>query len=220
MSRWVECSLCVNSDAIAKAAATLLLTLRGVPMLYYGQELGMEDNVNIPFEKLQDKAIVASSSGETPPLRDGARTPMQWDSSAHAGFSFGKSIEPWLPVHDNYTEVNVASQLKDPDSILNFYRALIQVRKQSVALRKGQWRSLIHYPQEHMAYLRETEEETVLVVINFFYEQPFTLDFPIEKENWSVLLSTVHAAGEHLTLSETLQPFEVSILKKDGKFSS
>ncbi|MGC1217214.1 MAG: alpha-glucosidase [Phormidesmis sp.] len=217
ISRWVECSLCVNSDAIAKAAATLLLTLRGVPMLYYGQELGMEDNVNIPPDKLQDKAIAQSDSGETPPPRDGARTPMQWDSSAHAGFSFGKSVEPWLPVHENYAEVNVASQLKDSDSILNFYRALIRVRKQSVALRKGQWRSLIYYPHEHMAYLRETKEEAVLIVINFSFKQPFTLDVPIEKESWTVLLSTAYEVGKQIALSETLQPFEVSIFKKVGK---
>lgn len=214
MSRWVECSLCVNSEAIAKAAATILLTLRGVPMLYYGQELGMEDNVDIPADKLQDKAIVKSESGETPPPRDGARTPMQWDASAHAGFSFGKDVEPWLPVHANYKEVNVASQLQDPQSILNFYRALIRVRKQSVALRRGGWRSLIHYPQEHMAYLREAEGETVLIAINFFYEQPFTLDVPIDKENWTVLLSTSYEAGKQVDLSDTLQPFEVSILRK------
>lgn len=216
MSRWVECSLCVNADAIAKAAATLLLTLRGVPMLYYGQELGMEDNVNIPPDKLQDKAILPSDSdsGETPLPRDGARTPMQWDTSAHAGFSFGKGVEPWLPVHENYTDVNVASQLKVPESILNFYRALIRVRKQSAALRKGGWRSLIYYPKEHMAYVREFEGETVLIAINFFYEQPFTLDVPIEKENWTVLLSNSYKAGEQITLSETLLPFEVSVLEK------
>lgn len=214
LSRWVECSLCVDSTAIAKAAATLLLTIRGTPILYYGQELGMEDNIHIPVDKLQDRAIVKSETGETPPPRDGARTPMQWDDSPQAGFSFGKDIEPWLPVHPNYPKVNVKSTISIPDSILNFYRQLIKVRKQSVALRQGRWRSLIHYPHEHMAYLRETADETVLIAINFSYEQPFAIDIEIDRENWTVLLSTAYGVGKQIDLAETLQPFEVSILQK------
>ena len=215
LSRWVECSLCVDSIAIAKAAATLLLTIRGTPILYYGQELGMEDNIHIPADKLQDRAVVKSETGETPPPRDGARTPMQWDDSPQAGFSFGKDIDPWLPVHPNYPNVNVKSTLMTPDSILNFYRQLIKVRKQSVALRQGQWRSLIHYPHEHMAYLRETSDETVLIAINFSYEQPFAMDVDIDRENWTVLLSTTYEMGKQIDLAETLQPFEVSILQKN-----
>ncbi|MEO0489018.1 MAG: alpha-glucosidase [Cyanobacteria bacterium J06659_2] len=213
LSRWVECSLCVDSDAIAKAAATLLLTVRGTPILYYGQELGMVDNVDIPPEKLQDKAVMPNEMGETPPPRDGARTPMQWDTSAHAGFSFGKDVEPWLPVHTNYAEVNVETELAQPDSILIFYQQLIRVRKQSKALQTGKWRSLIHYPHEHMAYLRQTDDETVLVVINFAYEQPFAIDVPVARENWTVLLSTHYESGKLIDLAENLQPFEVSILQ-------
>ena len=98
---------------------------------------------------------------------------MQWDSSAQAGFSFGKDIEPWLPVNDNYTEVNVSSELEDKDSILNFYRALIAIRKNHRVLQEGSWRTLIHYPYEHLAYVRETETEQVLVAINFSYEKEF-----------------------------------------------
>lgn len=215
LSRWIECSLCVDSEAIAKAAATLLLTVRGTPILYYGQELGMVDNTHIPEDKLQDRAIVKSETGETPPPRDGARTPMQWDDSPQAGFSFGKAIEPWLPVHPNYRELNVAAALQDPDSILNFYRRLIQVRQRSNALRWGSWRTLIHYPHEHLAYLRETEAETVLVVLNFSYEQPFAMDIPIERENWRVLLSSRFDTGKLIDLPENLNPFEVSILQKE-----
>ena len=214
LSRWVECSLCVDPQAIAKAAATLLLTVRGTPLLYYGQELGMLDNTDIPEDKLQDKAVTQSDEGDTPPPRDGARTPMQWDDSAHAGFSFGKDVEPWLPVHENYPEVNVQQELQDPNSILNFYRRLLQVRKQSAALQWGDWRSLIHYPHEHMAYLRETETETVLIAINFAYEQPFTLDVPLDREAWTVLLSTDHEVGKAIDLPDNLQAFEVTLLQK------
>ena len=214
LSRGIECSGCVDSSEMAKAAATLLLTVRGTPILYYGQELGMVDNIHIPASKLQDRAVVKSDTGETPPPRDGSRTPMQWDDSHQAGFSFGKDVEPWLPVHPNYPKVNVKTALQDPDSILNFYRRLIRLRKQCEALRRGQWRTLIHYPHEHLAYLRETEDETVLVVINFAYEQAFVLDVPIDRENWTVLLSTCYEAGKSIDLAENLQPFEVSILKK------
>ena len=214
LSRWIECSLCVDSEAIAKAAATILLTVWGTPILYYGQELGMVDNTHIPADKLQDRAVVKTDTGETPPPRDGARTPMQWDDSPRAGFSFGKTVESWLPVHPNYPKVNVEIALHDPNSILNFYRHLIQVRKQSAALRRGRWRTLIHYPHEQMAYLRETEEETVLVVINFAYEQPFVLDVPVDQKNWIVLLSTEYEKGKLINLADTLQPFEVSIMHK------
>ncbi|MEM9153794.1 MAG: alpha-glucosidase [Cyanobacteria bacterium P01_F01_bin.33] len=214
LSRWIECSLCVDSVAIAKAAATLLLTIRGTPILYYGQEIGMVDNTNIPADQLRDQAVVLSETHETPPPRDGARTPMQWDTSAHAGFSFGKDVTPWLPVHENYTELNVETALAKPTSILNFYRDLIRIRKQSKALQLGRWRSLIHYPYEHMAYVREIDHETVLVLINFSYEQPCTLDVEIDPHDWTVLLSTVYDPGTHLSLSSTLQPFEISIFQK------
>ena len=214
LSRWVECSLCVDANAIANAAATLLLTIRGTPLLYYGQELGMVDNTDIPEDQLQDHAVVKSDTGETPPPRDGARTPMQWDDSAHAGFSFGKAVQPWLPVHANYPDLNVQSELTDPDSILNFYRRLLRVRQHSPALQYGCWRSLIHYPHEHMAYLRETETETVLIAINFAYEQPFTLDVSLDREAWTVLLSTDHEVGKAIDLPDTLQAFEVTLLQK------
>lgn len=214
LSRWIECSLCVDSESIAKAAATLLLTVRGTPILYYGQELGMVDNLDIPPDRLQDRAVVKTDTGETPPPRDGARTPMQWNDSPQAGFSFGKDVEPWLPVNPNYPQVNVETALADDESILTFYRRLMQVRRHSDALKRGQWRSLIHFPHEHLAYLRETDSETVLVVINFAFEQPFSLDVAIDRDNWKVLLSTVYGAGKQVDLTENLQPFEASVLQK------
>lgn len=214
LSRWVVCSLCFDSKEIARAAATLLLTMRGTPILYYGQEIGMVDNLDIPPEKLRDKAVLLSETGEVPPPRDGARTPMQWDDSVHAGFSFGNDVEPWLPVHANYLDVNVKAELEDDNSVLNFYRHLIQVRKKSEALRKGRWQTLIHYPDEHLVYVRETENERVLVIINFSYEKPLTLDKPIEPESWLVLVSNIHPVDKTMDLPETLQPFEISVLRK------
>ncbi len=109
LSRWSKEEHLPNA-AIAKAAATFLLTLRGTPILYYGQEIGMVDNMDIPQYKLRDNAVrdhsVVEAEARVPP-RDGARSPMQWDRSPQAGFSFGKDVEPFLPVHMNYPKVNV-----------------------------------------------------------------------------------------------------------------
>ncbi|MEQ8385356.1 MAG: alpha-glucosidase [Coleofasciculus sp. A1-SPW-01] len=214
LSRWIECSLCTNPKAIAKAAATILLTVRGIPLLYYGQEIGMVNHLNIPPEKARDKAVANPQSGESVPSRDGARTPMQWDDSPQAGFSFGKDVEPWLPVNDNYLDVNVENKLKQDDSIFNFYKSLLRVRKNSEALQVGRWRTLIYYPYEHLAYLRETKQESVLIVINFSYEKDLGLDESIEIPMWEVLLSTKLETGKIIDLPEKLQPFEVSILRK------
>jgi len=214
LSRWIECSLCTNPDAIAKAAATLLFTVRGTPVLYYGQEIGMTDNLDIPIEKARDLAIAKSEDGELPPPRDGSRTPMQWDNSTHAGFSFGQDVEPYLPVNSNYQEVNVVQQLADKESIFNFYRRLIDIRKSSNALLFGSWKTLIDYPYEHLAYVRETEVEKVLIIINFSYEKDFEVDEYIESENWQVLISNIWSTSENIDLPQTLQPFEITILKK------
>ncbi|MGB5636855.1 MAG: alpha-glucosidase [Waterburya sp.] len=214
LSRWVECSLCTNSLGIAQAAATILLTVRGTPILYYGQELGMVDNEDIPPEKIQDKVVVRSETDEAPETRDGARTPMQWDDSINAGFSFGKDVEPWLPVHKNYQEVNVAKELKDPDSILNFYRQLIKVRKNNEALLIGKWRTLIYYPYEHLAYVRETKAERILILINFSYEKELVIDEHISLDNWQVLVSNTREIGKIIDLPKSLEAFEVSVLRK------
>ena len=176
----------------------------------------MVDNLDIPQDKIQDKAIIKSESGELPPPRDGARTPMQWDDSINAGFSFGKEVEPWLPVHENYTEKNVAKELKDPDSLFNFYRQLIKARKNSKALRFGRWNTLIHYPYEHLAYTRKTEEETVLTLINFSYEKDLEVDEYIAPHTWEVLVSNVREAGKIIDLPSKLYPFEVSVLRRDN----
>ncbi len=212
LSRWIDCSLCDNPVGIAKAAATILLTVKGTPVLYYGQEIGMVDHENIPAQKLRDRVSI-KQEGESA-SRDKARTPMQWNDSVQAGFSFGRDVEPWLPVNDNYAKVNVATEFKDPDSILNFYKALICLKKQSKSLRHGNWRTLIDYPYEHLAYVRETEVEQVLVVINFSHEKEFKLDEPIELENWQVLLSTDYEPNLLMNLPKTLKPFETSIYQK------
>jgi alpha-glucosidase len=174
----------------------------------------MVNHLNIPPEKSKDVAIDGYGDDSLITVRDGARTPMQWDDSPQAGFSFGKDVEPWLPVNDNYPYVNLEVQLADEDSIWNFYRALLRVRKNSLALSSGSWKTLIHFPYEHLAYVREKEEEKVLVIINFSEEKPFTIDEKIEYSNWKVLLSNCQETGKVRDLPELLEPFEISILQK------
>lgn len=141
-----------RGDARARVAATMLLTLRGTPFLYYGEEIGMEDLV-LPERKKLDVDE-----------RDRCRSPMQWDASAGAGFTPGR---PWLPVPRGSRGVNVAAQRDDPGSLFAFYRALIALRRRTSALRTGGYRG-IAAPDGVFAYLRQLEGERVLVALNFW----------------------------------------------------
>ncbi len=135
----------------ARVAAMLLLTLRGTPFIYYGEEIGMTD-VPIPPERVVDVAG-----------RDPERTPMQWDASANAGFTTGA---PWLPMAADADRVNVAEQRRDPTSLLSFYRRLLRIRRASDALRTGTYRSL---PSPRGVYLfeRAAAGERLTVALNF-----------------------------------------------------
>ena len=148
-----------------RLAAFLLLTLRGSPFIYYGDELGMPE-ADIPDGQRKDPwgDNVAALS------RDGARTPMQWSSGANAGFSPADST-PWLPVSPDYETVNVESQLADPKSILNMYRRLLELRRQSSGLRRGSF--LVHPESDNhvLAYRRESDTETVTAILNFSDEE-------------------------------------------------
>jgi alpha-glucosidase len=143
----------------ARVAQMLLLTLRGTPTCYYGDEIGMQD-VRVPPHLIVDP-VGKSSPGHS---RDPERTPMQWDASPNAGFSSG---EPWLPVADDHAEVNVAAQQKDPHSHLALFKRLTGLRRQTEALSTGSYRSLDAGDEAVFAYLRESGEERVLVALNF-----------------------------------------------------
>jgi alpha-glucosidase len=148
--------------AQARVAAMLLLTLRGTPTLYYGDELGMTD-VPIPPEKEQDpwgKNVQGIGLG-----RDPERTPMQWDAGPLAGFSAGIA-EPWLPLAADYTKVNVAVERDESRSMLSLYRRLIQTRRTSPALHSGSYRSL-DAPPDCYVYIREHGAEQMCVALNF-----------------------------------------------------
>jgi alpha-glucosidase len=142
--------------AQARVAAVLLLTLRGTPTLYYGDELGMRDAVIFP-EHIQDpqgKNIGVS--------RDPARTPMQWSPAPNAGFS---KAPPWLPLGHDYEHCNVERQTHDPDSMLSLYRRLIAIRRAQPALSVGSYKPVVAEAQV-VAYLREIEGQRWLVALN------------------------------------------------------
>lgn len=144
-------------EAQARVAAMLLLTLRGTPTLYYGDEIGMRD-VDIPLEQRRDPVEFREATG---PGRDPARTPMRWEASDGAGFTSG---DPWLPVGPDAEGVNVAAQRDDPASILHLYRALLELRREP-ALRLGTYRT--HTVEGDLwAYEREREGQRILVALN------------------------------------------------------
>jgi alpha-glucosidase len=146
-----------------RAAGMLLLTLWGIPTMYYGDELGMED-VPVPPERMQDPWGI--NKPELNVGRDPERTPMQWDASPNAGFA-SEGVETWLPVAEDYREVNVAVQCKDPASTLNFYKRLLKLRREMPALYRGDFAFVEGVPEDVIAYTRSVENQRVLVVVNF-----------------------------------------------------
>ena len=146
-----------TSEAQARLAAVLLLTLRGTPIMYYGDEIGMHD-VNVPPDRRQDMKNTESDTN-----RDPQRTPMQWSDEAYAGFS---SAEPWLPVPDDYPQRNVVQQQEGADTMLAFYRKLIKLRQQESALQVGEFRPMGLYDQL-IAYQRVDQDQKIIVLINF-----------------------------------------------------
>jgi alpha-glucosidase len=167
----------------ARVAHMLLLTLRGTPTCYYGDEIGMRD-VEIPQELARDPQGVKSPGYG----RDPARTPMQWDASVNAGFC-PDSVEPWLPVADDHEVVNVDAQRQDPRSMLALFRRLIELRRDLPALAIGSYRQLDTGDGSVLAYLREHGEHRVLVVLNFGAERK-VLDLSGVSDEGEVLCST------------------------------
>jgi alpha-glucosidase len=151
-----------NDDAIAKLVAAFYLTLRGTAILYYGEELGMENNDPKTKEEVQDP--VGKLSWPTDKGRDGERTPMQWNAASNAGFSAAK---PWLPVPQSAKTHNVAAEEKDPRSILETYRSLLAFRHHEPALLEGDYVSINNSDSNVFSYLRRYKGEEILVVLNF-----------------------------------------------------
>ncbi len=203
----------------AKTIAAVLLTLRGTPFIYEGQELGME---NVAWESIDHYNDISShgqyefaiKEGFTPEQamkfvhyfsRDNARTPMQWDDTPNAGFTTGK---PWLPVNDNYKRINAAAESKDANSVLSWYRKLSAFRRQRKELTEGSYEELLPDDEKIFAFARTLEGKRIVTAANFSkYPAPLPKGFAAGK---TLLLSSVVPKE-----AETLAPLEARIYEEN-----
>ena len=195
-----------RTDEKAKIQAMLLLTLKGTPFLYYGEEIGMR-NTGVPRKSIRDplgKKFWPLYGG-----RDRSRTPMQWTNGKFAGFS---EVTPWLPVNKDFIFRNVEIFLEDNDSVLQFYRRLIRFRRSSEALLSGQWSPLIPSDRNVMAYLRLSEKEKLLILLNFsgrLARPGMLISGPLH-----VILSTHREASKKIdNFKLKLFPYEATIFR-------
>jgi alpha-glucosidase len=170
-----------------RVAAMMLLTLRGAPTVYYGEELGMH-NVKIPKDKIQDPPAVNQPEIADLVGRDPERTPMQWNSSPNAGFSKG-GVEPWLPVADDYKEENVTIQNSKEDSMLNFFKKLTKLRAEESSFSVGKYIPVKVSAKNVFAYKRESDNAEFAVVLNFDSKEKH-IDLSNIFKNAEVVLST------------------------------
>jgi alpha-glucosidase len=151
-----------HDDQIAKAMAAFYLTLRGTPVMYYGEELGMQNNDPQRREDVKDPIGIKGWPKEKG--RDGERTPMQWTAGPNAGFNAG--AKPWLPVPASAATHNVETESRDPNSVLSLYKSVLRLRHENAAVREGGYVPLNVDDPNVMSYLRRYENDVVLVVIN------------------------------------------------------
>ncbi len=215
----------VNDSELARLNAALVLTLRGTPFLYNGEEIGMTDLLITDPSKLKDTMAswyyeqlisefnidsmeAARRAGEM--TRDKNRTPMQWEDAPNGGFC-PETVEPWLPVNPNYVNgINVNDQDNDPNSMLNYYRRLLRLRRSIPALIEGDYTPLSGESDGHFTFLRATAEQTILVGLNYAgTPQTQVLDFP-GKSLHALFSSTGRDPIAEIT-KLTLRPFEVYI---------
>lgn len=211
-----------------KMLGTISVLLRGIPFIYQGQEIGMQNAVWNTVDEYNDINTIdqyhtARDAGLTDKealeacsrlSRDNARTPMQWNAEKNAGFTTGT---PWLKVNDNYTEINMETQDTDPDSVLNYYRKLIALRK-SPAYKEvfayGEFLPVYQNTSSVMAYYRKTENQRILITANFGKEAvSLTLEYPVKQ----ILLSNMASAEHSLPANDiiTLNSCEVLVFESE-----
>jgi oligo-1,6-glucosidase len=208
-------------EVSSKMLTTFLLTMRATPYYYFGDELGM---ANIKFDKIEDYRDIESINmykqiegkhgdlkkfleNQKISARDNGRTPFQWDNTANAGFTTGT---PWLKVNPNYTSLNVSAQDKDTNSVLNYFRKIIKLRKSEPVLVYGKYTLLDPQNPDLYAYTREYEGKKLLVVLNFTDKEIQLALNGIDLAKTQLLLGNYpEVSGK----SEVLRPYEAKIFE-------
>ena len=200
-------------DVSSKMLNTFILSMRGTPYCYYGDELGM---TNIDFDKIEDYKDIAAINGYKKVAkeggnlelymkylqflsRDNGRTPMQWDASENAGFTTGT---PWLPVNPNYLEINVEKETADPNSCLNYFKKMVKLRKDNPVLVYGDYQIIQREHPQIYAYTRTLDGQKMLVLLNFS-EQNADITLPESDALGEVLINnyeSVERSGGALSL--------------------
>ncbi|MGB9145589.1 MAG: alpha-glucosidase [Acidobacteriaceae bacterium] len=200
-----------HNDAIAKLMAALYLTLRGTAVMYYGEEIGMSNNDPKRLADVLDP--LGRMDWPKNKGRDGERTPMQWSDTLNAGFTEGR---PWLPIPASYRTHNVATELQEPDSILNFYKALLHMRRDNPALAAGDYVDVAPNDPNLICFLRRSQGGSVMVALNLSGErQHLAAEFDrygLGSGKVTTLLSTMKRPPSHLRRA-VLDPFAVWIVQ-------
>jgi alpha-glucosidase len=190
-------------------AAMLLLTLRGTPTLYYGDELGLPE-ADVPPERrldLQEDGLDKQQN------RDGCRTPMPWTNTPDAGFSEADPEDLWLPIGKGHRTRSVERQVDNPDSLLSLYRRLLALRSDTPVLEVGDYLPITTGPEDVFLFQRRHEEERVLVALNFS-DAPQRFRLPSGVRGVPILLSTEgDREGEQVDLFLDLAPHEGIIVE-------
>ena len=197
---------------------------QGTPFIYQGQEIGM---TNVKYENIDDyndiksvgiyNDMIAKGIDKDKALRhlwaisrDNARTPMQWDSSSNSGFS---KSNPWIKINPNYTKINVENQLNDKDSILNFYKKMIKIRKENEALIYGEYKLILEDDENIYSYIREFENEKFIIITNLTDKKvEFSYDEEVLKYE-NLLISNYNIKSHEDINKILLNPYEARLYK-------
>lgn len=210
----------------AKMLGTLLHMMQGTPYIYQGEEIGM---TNVKFSSIEEYKDIETlnmykdkvqENGEDPEKvmlsiytkgRDNARTPVQWDATAHAGFTTGT---PWIQVNPNYTEINAQQAVSDENSVFHYYKKLIQLRKQHDIIVYGSYEIILEDHNEIYAYTRTLGDEKLLVITNFSGETPtFTLPEGLSFTQQELLISNYDVNHDEKINKFALKPWEARVYK-------
>jgi oligo-1,6-glucosidase len=199
--------------------------MRGTPYFYYGEEIGM---TNIKFSNISEYKDINTLNryetlrqnggdleafllNEKTTSRDNARTPMQWDLSKNSGFT---KVEPWLKVNKNHTEgINVSSQEADKNSVLNYFRAMVRIRKNHQAFIYGSYELLLETNEKVYAYTRALNNDSYLVLLSFSVEQERVTIDKIDFKKAELLISNDDTAAINTSSTFELKPYQASIYR-------